>query len=461
MIRLSRFPSSCVLATLLVLATAACGGSSGATRNAPGQPPTVQRDQRSPSFDPLPLYRQMGLIARGLPFPVVGRIDALPGRTADTSHVVVVLGFAPSALRFNRETDDRFRANYTVSIAVATRDGVPVANVTTTETVVVGAFRETERADESILYQEILDLPPGRYRLSLALRDVSSQRGITEETDLDVPNFAQRALAAPMPVNRIIPRETRDSLPFILARPRAAAALGQDSTIPMYVESANPADTVLALLARGESGRVLWQDSVRLDGYPALASGIVQVPVARLGVGISQVALVGSGGADTAATYVFVGFGENLPIARFEDMLQFLRYFARPTRLQALREVPEEQRPAAWMAFVRETDSLPETPDNEDLRAYFGRLAQASVRFREDDAVGWMSDRGKVFLVLGEPDQILEPTFTDLTRARQQVWDYRGRAIQLQFFDQTGVGRWRLTQASEARFELELRRLLR
>lgn len=460
MIRPPRFASRCVFATLLALAATACGGSSGSAGNAPGQAPAVQRDQRTPSFDPLPLYRQMGMIARGQPFPVVGRIGSLPGRTADTSHVIVVLGFSPRALRFTRETDDRFRANYTVSIT-ATRDGAPAASVTTTEAVVVGSFRETERTDESVLFQEILDLAPGHYRLSLALRDESSQRGIVEELELNVPDFSGRALAPPLPVNRIVPRAARDSLPYLLARPRATASLGQDTTLPMYVESANPADTLLTLLARGESGRVFWQETVRIDGYATLASGIVEVPVERLGVGVSQIAFVGSAGTDTASTYVFVGFGDDLPVARFEDMLLFLRYFARPTRLQALREASEEERPAAWAAFIRETDSIPTTPVNEDLRAYFARLALASVRFREDDVLGWMSDRGKVFLVLGEPDQILEPTFTDLTRARQQVWDYRGRAIQLQFFDQTGVGRWRLSQASESRFELELRRLLR
>lgn len=444
----------------LVLATAAaCGGSPGAP-GASGPAPAVQRDQRNLSFDPLPLYRQMGMIARGQPFPVVGRVGALPGRSADSSHVVVVLGFAPSALRFNRETDDRFRANYTVSITAA-REGMAPVHSTTTETVVVGAFRETERSDESLLFQEILDLVPGRYRLTLAIRDVSSQRGVVEELDLDVPDFSRRALAEPMPVNRIVPRESRDALPYILARPRAAAALGQDSTIPVYVESVNPGDSVLTLLARGESGRVLWQDAVRLDAHADFASGIVQVPVQRLGVGVSQVALVGSDGSDTASTYVFVGFGDDLPIARFEDMLQFLRFFARPARLQALREAPEEERPAAWTAFMRETDSIPATPVNEDLRAYFGRLARANARFREDGVAGWISDRGRVFIVLGEPDQIIEPSFTDLSRTRQQVWEYRARAIQLQFYDQTGAGRWRMTQASESRFEVELRRQLR
>ena len=449
-----------IVAAMATAATLACGGNAGGAEGGAAPAPTVPRDQRTLSFDPAPLYRQMGMIARGQPFPVVGRINVLPARSADSAHVVIVLGFAPSALRFNREADDRFRANYSVGIT-AQRDGAPPVTLQTTESVVVGAFRETERTDESLIFQEILDLEPGQYRVTLSIRDVSSQRGVVENVELTVPNFAMQALAAPVPVNKVVPRDARDSLPFILLRPRAAASLGQDSVVPLYIESADPADSSLTMVARGETGRLLWQEPVRLDGHAAFASGIVQVPVTRLSIGVSQLAFVGHSGRDTTSAFVFVGFGDDLPIARFEDMLQFLRYFARPQRLQALREAPEEQRPAAWATFLRETDSTPATAVHEDLRQYFGRLVRANARFREDGVAGWASDRGKVLIVLGEPDQILEPSFTDISRTRQQVWEYRDRAIQLQFYDQTGAGRWRLTQASDARFDVELRRQLR
>jgi GWxTD domain-containing protein len=441
----------------LALLSAACGGS---TNGAGAASPTVQRDQRQVSFDPTPLYRQMGMIARGLPFPVVGRTAFLPSAQRDSTHVVLVLGFSPAAMRFTRETDNRFRANYTVGITVE-RDGQPVYSTETTESVIVGAFRETERTDESVLFQEIFDLAPGSYRLTLAVRDVSSQRGIVEPIDLVVPDFAVQALSSPVPVNKVVPREGLDTIPYLLVRPRATASLGQDSVIPMYIESAALADSTLRLIARGESGRVLWSDEVRLSAHDSLASGIVQVPVDRLGVGVSQLSFIGHNGRDTSSAYVFVGFGDDMPVARFEDMLQFLRYYARPQRLQALREATEEERPAVWAAFLRETDSIPNTPQHEGLRSYFGRLVRANARFREDGVAGWMSDRGRVLIVLGEPDQIIEPTFTDMTRVRQQIWEYSARALQLQFYDQSGTGRWRLTQGSDSRFEAELRRQLR
>jgi hypothetical protein len=98
---------------------------------------------------------------------------------------------------------------------------------------------------------------------------------------------------------------------------------------------------------------------------------------------------------------------------------------------------------------------------NESLREYFERMIRANSRFLEEDVPGWLSDRGKVLIVLGEPTQVVEPTGGGYQRGRQQLWEYRDGGMQLVFYDETGTGRWRLTQTSEVRFEQEFRRRLR
>ena len=449
-----------MLSVALLAVTAAC---SSAPRD-PAAPrpsgPGLQRDLRNISFDPAPLYRQMGMIARGLPFPVVGRVGFLASNVADTTHVVLGFSFSPASLSFTREADNRFRATYAVGI-VLERNGERVKTVEATESVLVGTFRETSRADESVIFQEIMDVAPGVYTMTVSLRDVGSQRGFQEVVEMTVPTYGPGRLSTPIPVIQVLPRIGRDSIPYALISPRATVVFGRDSVIPIYVESYDETDTALLLLARNESGRVLWSDAVSITPARGLASGVIEVPITRLGIGVAQLSLVRESGGDTASTYVFVGFGDNLPIARFEDMTAFLRYFAKPARLQALRDAPEEERPTEWARFMQETDSTPNTPVHEDLREYFTRLVRANARFPEEGVPGWMSDRGRVYVVLGEPDQILEPQVQDFQRNRQQLWEYRQQGLQLVFFDQTGTGRWRLTQTSEVRFETEFRRRLR
>lgn len=444
-------------AALLVL-VAGCGGGAGA--EAPGAAPSLARDTRNISFDPAPLYRQMGMIARGLPFPIVGRVGFLATDSAQRTHVVVALSFSATSLTFSREADNRFRANYTVSIAVDNADGRVHAGETS-EAVVVATFRETGRTDESILYQQIVDLAPGRHQMTLSIRDVGSQRSVQETVELEVPRLSEGGLSTPLPVNQVLPREARATLPFLLARPRATVVFGRDSTIPMYIEGYGADISSLDLVVRNETGRVLWTQAVPVEPRAGMSSGVVEVPVGQLGIGVAQLSFTRAGGADTTSSYVFVGFGDDLPVTRFDDMLLFLRHFASNARLQALRAAPEVERPAAWATFLRETDSLPQTAVNEDLLDYFSRLVRANNRFREEGVPGWMSDRGKVYIVLGEPDQVLEPPAQDFQRTRQQFWDYRDKGLQLTFYDQTGTGRWRLTQTSEVRFESEYRRQLR
>jgi GWxTD domain-containing protein len=451
-----RVPLLAALICALPLLVASCGGAAAE----PGAAPGIARDTRNISFDPTPLYRQMGLIARGLPFPITGRVGYFASPTPARTHVALTLSFASASLTFAREADNRFRANYTVSLALDNVTG-RVHAVESTEAVVVSSFRETSRTDESVLFQQFVDLAPGRYRMTLAIRDVGSQRSVQEVVELEVPSFDGRGLSTPTPVNQVRPREDRTTLPDVLVRPRATAVFGRDSAVAMYVESYGPSDSVLLMLARNESGRVLWSHQVSIEPRQGMSSGVIDVPVGRLGIGVSQLSFVREAAADTVSAFLFVGFGDDLPVARFDDMLHFLRHFATQSRLQTLRDAAEEDRPTAWATFLRETDSSPNTPTNEDLMNYFTRLVRANNRFREESSAGWMSERGRVFIVLGEPDQILEPTSNDFQRMRQQLWDYRDKGLQLTFYDQTGTGRWRLTQTSAVRFEAEYRQQLR
>jgi GWxTD domain-containing protein len=109
---------------------------------------------------------------------------------------------------------------------------------------------------------------------------------------------------------------------------------------------------------------------------------------------------------------------------------------------------------------VRETDPTPGTDENEALRDYLRRIQAANAQFREDDIPGWLTDRGKAYTALGEPSRIADPTGGDANgRGMSVVWEYREPHLQLVFVEQSGLGRWRMTPASQAEFEGALKRL--
>jgi GWxTD domain-containing protein len=314
-----------------------------------------------------------------------------------------------------------------------------------------------------VLYQQAVRVAPGSYDLSFSMRDDAGSKGSSIEATMNVPRLSTGSLSSPIPVYEATPRSSLDSLPRIVPTPRATLTFGQDSILPVYVEGYGSGTSLPVQLAvYGENAsNAVWTDTTSLTHHGVVFSDIVRVPVARLGVGALTLTVAPLAGRDTMKAPVFITFGEDLPAATFTEMVDYLRYFASSARLQALRNAPPDARATAWKTFLRETDPDPATPVNEGLREYFGRIAQANSRFREEGGSGWLTDRGRVFVALGSPDEFYEPNTTDLNqRGRAQIWDYRRHRLQIVFIDQTGFGRWRMTVASEAEFEALVRREL-
>ncbi len=453
-------PSTIVLAAVAAIVMA-CGGRSRTPADGPaprGGAPAGRASAAGLEFDASRLYAQMGLLASGAPLPFVGGVSYLATASPDSTNLIVALSMANSALAFSRD-NDRFLAGYTVNLSLR-QGGVTMHELEAHETVRVAAYKETGRIDQSIVFQQGLTVTPGQYALAVSVRDDGSGRTSRQELLLTVPALGDGTLSTPIPFLRVVPRRSRGVQADLVSDPRATAIFGRDTVLSLYLEGYGAGERLpVSVEARNETGQLLWHDTATLPRHGDLFSGVVAVPVAKIGIGIAVISMSASGTSDTARAPVFVGFGEELPVAKFEDMLVYLRWFAAPFRLKVLRESAPEARPAAWAQFVKETDSTPLTAVNEDLREYFARLLLASARYREEGTPGWLTDRGKVFLGLGEPDQVFDQGMAAMgERGRAQVWEYRRFSVQLVFYDQSGFGRWRLTNASEIEFQSQWQR---
>jgi len=431
--------------------TPATGGPAGAVarQNPAALPLEMQR-----------LYRGMGLIAGGPALPFVSSLSFLRSSGPDSTLTLLAISMPSRVLGFQRE-GDRYAASYSVRVQLR-RAGVLVQSVEATETVRVPTFRETGRGDESVIWQQFLRVAPGRYSMTVNVRDEGSIRNAGEEVVIEVPRLGAGALGSPLPVYEAIPRQTVDSLPRILARPRATVAFGLDSVLPMYIDAPGadaPPRVAVRVLAEGDV--VTYQGSSELPLRGNGHSGVITVPVNRMGVGINTVEVSAPGRGDTVRTRVLVSLGEDLPIATFDEMLTYLRYFTIPERLRTLRDAGPAERGTVWAQFLRETDPVPATAEHEGLRDYFGRIRTANARYRDEGALGWLTDRGIAFVALGDPDNLIDNGFNDPNaRVRQQIWEYRELRINLVFIDQTGFGRWRLSTQQRGELDNAIRRKL-
>lgn len=450
-------------AAAFAMGAIACGGSN------PARDPSRGLDVLTTDgvlTDATRFYRSMGLASAHTPVSFVGKVSYFASPTPDTTLMLVSVSIPTRALTFAREAD-AYRASYTVQLRLS-QGGAEVQRVDAFEVVRVGTFRETTRTDESVIFQRYLRAVPGLYTVGFAVRDMGSPRTSADTLGVSVPRIGSQSVSSPLPVYQVTPRARLDSLPNTLPRPRSTAVFGRDSTVSVYLEAYGSATSVpVQVSVRNEAGSMLWADTSSLARSGNLLSGVVSVPVARLGVGVGTVTFTRLDTRDSSGTPVFVSFGDDLPVAPFEDMLDYLRFFASPSRLSALRSAPPERRAEMWIDFLRGTDPDPVTPAHEGLRDYFARIQVANDRFRTEAASGWLSHRGMVYVALGEPDEVVEQVVSvrdrrlgTYSRVPVQAWTYRRHRVQLLFVDELQTGRWELTPDSESQFRTLSSRLL-
>jgi GWxTD domain-containing protein len=105
--------------------------------------------------------------------------------------------------------------------------------------------------------------------------------------------------------------------------------------------------------------------------------------------------------------------------------------------------------------FWQRRDPTPGTPENEFKEEYYRRVAFANDHFRSS-VPGWKTDRGRVYIVYGPPDEIdMHPSGDDPTWLPYAYWLYRyiegiGTNVGMRFTDTARDGAYKLDDAKAA-----------
>jgi len=415
-------------------------------------------------FDATSVYRSMGFLATGNPLPFVASVRYLRGPAPDSTLALFALSLANSAITFQRSGPE-FVAEYRVEVIFRRDSGlVPVRHIARDELVRVRSFQETLRADESVIFQQVVTLTPGPYSLSVMVRDRSGPGFARAERVDTAPDLWRRpGITEPIPMYEGIGRTSVATLPALLANPRATLPYGTD-TIRFYVEAYGLTGDRLRLVARVVDGddRELWRDTVALRGDASLAATSIAVAPDRLPVGQAEIETSPAGGGDTTRARFLVSFSNQWVITNFDEMVSLLRYFDAQHWVDSLRKSAPADRPNLWRAFWKATDPVAITPENEALDNYFKRVQLANVRFADEGEPGWLTDRGEVFITLGEPDEILDMSSgMDRSGLRAIRWTYTSHRVVLYFQDQSGFNHFKLTPTSRSEFQRVLMRVRR
>ncbi|MEO8030727.1 MAG: GWxTD domain-containing protein [Gemmatimonadota bacterium] len=392
------------------------------------------------------VFRKMGRLATGQPLPFVGTVALVAG-PADSALAVVALSLESKSFTFTKSGND-FTATYRIEI-VATRQGAPPVRLAQDEAIRVRTFAETQRADESLLFQKALKLVPGRYGLTVTLTDGSSARQAEAAESLFVPAFTPGTLSAAFFTYQVKGRGMRTEPLAAIINPRGTAAFGGD-TLLAYVEGYEmPGPRKVPFELRDERDSTVLLGNLAFAGGLPLEAHAIRIKSDSVPLGILH--LVVDPGANQRVTGLLVSLSSAWLVTNYDEMITLLRYFGSTDQLAALKKASAAERPALWRKFWHDTDPNPSTPQNEAIEEYFNRLASANQQFKGEGMPGWRTDRGEVFITLGPPDEIYDET--PQGNAREIRWIYNQAQITLYFDDPNGYGRYLMTPSSRAQFD--------
>lgn len=405
-------------------------------------------------FDMPAVYRSMGRLAAGPPLPFVGTMAFAAG-PGDSVKAILGLSIENRALSFRKEGTG-FLAQYRVEMFLESPDSPPIRFARDQE-VRVAEFAETMRNDESVLFQQLFHLKSGSYRVTVSVRDPLSGRQTQSDAEFVAPDFSAASFSAPILAYQVTGRRTREQDLAVVLSPRGTVSYGGDTLLALVEGYNYTRPTTVPFEIIDDLDSVITRDTLRFTGTRAVEPQVVRIVPDSQPLGELRLR-VGSG-PETKQTSALVSFSGAWILTNYTDMLDLLRYFGHEDLLKQLKKAPTKDRPRLWQEFYKQTDPVPATPENEALEQYFGRMSIANQRFTNEEVPGWRTDRGMVFITLGEPDEVYDGSST--TQGRIIRWTFTSLRLEVVFEDVANVSRFRLTSESLSAYERVLSRVRR
>ena len=357
---------------------------------------------------------------------------------------------------------DLYEAKYRVVIRLEdARSEKLVDSIVLSESVVVGQYDDTKSRKKSSAVTHRFFTPPGDYLVRAELWVDNTQIAYRKEARVSVPDFFESGVSITAPQ---LFATVEDTTRFVHPLQRAAGFRGVPKEHDLFAEAnrqpalrfdvytkdqeAVACNIVYEVVTPTERQVFYGKKAVDLNGRGDEFVVVFNVDEWEPGDYIFNVkAVTADDVSSTATSYRFsLEFTRSMLLRNFDKTLEILSLIGSADEVKELRSAAEADRADVWMAFWKDRDPTPNTEKNEALEEHMRRVRYVSSNFSGVEA-GWRSDRGKVYIRYGQPDEI-EVRSDPYFQGEYLVWRYIKENLSFVFYDRFGLGEYKLTNTS-------------
>lgn len=385
------------------------------------------------------------------------------GNTGDSTRVEFLYRLSNELLNFVK-SGHGFAGHYELSLIVTDDHGYQMLAETIRDSVIVDSESATHTMDHSKAQLYTTYLPPGKFEIGLKLLDIESSKQMDYARPFVVPDYFKNLLSVSdiqfagfisveptgTGLNRhgltVVPNLSRsygeeqpDIYVYYEVYTTALADVQKPLTVTYRIKS--PTGTLVlteteALKREGEIGAYC-----RKFDTDGLAHGVYTVEVEVQDNALNKTAKM-KGDFNVSWQYL-------LPLTtakNYKDIVEQLVLIAKNDEMKDLTKLEDESGPeqqAALAAFWQRRDPTPGTDKNEFMITYYRRIDYANTHFNSGLGRGWRSDQGRIYILLGPPDEVERYTF-EADSQPYQVWHYNQISRRVVFVDFDGYGRYQI-----------------
>jgi GWxTD domain-containing protein len=286
-------------------------------------------------------------------------------------------------------------------------------------------------------------LEPGRYRATIQVKDLSSGRvgqrerkfslGTMDSDDIDISAFLVEKGSGSCERTRPFWGDRQPTTPSLL----------------WSLWSPTPGSASVRLRIEDTTGSKAYERDIEsaTDGRPqTLDLSGVELPPGVVTVRLDAEA--GDRRGRWERQYRLRPRGMPTGERSVELMVEQMRAVVEPDEYEEMLTLPPDEKRTAFQAFWVRRDPTPETEENELLEEFLTRVEVVEEEFSVGDTPGWETDRGRIYLVYGSPDERKRFRSGRFEEKLHEVWRYYHLRRRFVFVDEFGDGRFALVSSS-------------
>lgn len=288
-------------------------------------------------------------------------------------------------------------------------------------------------------------LPPGKYYVILKLYDYNTNHTSTREIRHTIKNFRDTPLA----ISDLLLYDQTDTtgIPVDFLRSH------EDTLYADFYVSMKDVPSAFSLhaVARSVESPSNIDTTITIDQHRRVQKYRLPIKAKDLAPGTYQLKLSvrkGDTRSESEATFRIPRSSTPMNLAELDQEVKPLMYIADPGQLDSLKKGTFKERQKNFLTFWLNRAGGSREKALAMRAEFYKRVDYANMHLSGGFRQGWQSDRGRIYIIYGPPDQVVTHS-EDFTTPPYQIWYYYDLRLEFVFLDEFGTGDYRLVQSNQ------------